>query len=270
LLRADPQLVALDLRLHTLGALVPDDLGDLLRVLLVDALLQADHEPVLLAGELRLARVQDLQRLAALDELLLEHLEGGLHPLLAVRLDLDLLLARPGDARPGAPEVETVGDLLGRLVQGVVDLLPVDLADDVEAVLSHPLRVLSLVASETNGTARDHACGRSPPPDPGPGGAGRRAECGHGGGRPAGDRRTGAAHGGQGRAPNDLLNAEIAHCGRTAAGTGGVVRAGAGRRRPVGHGVGAPTGDGQVGSRRRPDPMSHTPEKSAILLTVNA
>ena len=39
LLAADPQLVALDLRLHTLGALVADQLGDLLGVVGLDALL---------------------------------------------------------------------------------------------------------------------------------------------------------------------------------------------------------------------------------------
>src|SRR4051794_7928373 len=37
-LRLDPELVALDLALHALRTLVADDLADLLRVLLVDAL----------------------------------------------------------------------------------------------------------------------------------------------------------------------------------------------------------------------------------------
>ena len=43
------------------------------------------------------------------------------------------LLALPFDAGVGAAEVEAGGQLLGGLVEGVVDLLAVDLADDVEA-----------------------------------------------------------------------------------------------------------------------------------------
>ena len=43
------------------------------------------------------------------------------------------LLALPFDGGVGAAEVEAGGQLLGGLVQRVVDLLAVDLADDVEA-----------------------------------------------------------------------------------------------------------------------------------------
>src|SRR5690606_40723615 len=56
-LRLHAQLVALDLRLDRLGALVADDLGDLLGVLTRDALLHAGLDAVLLAGCERLAGV---------------------------------------------------------------------------------------------------------------------------------------------------------------------------------------------------------------------
>ena len=42
------------------------------------------------------------------------------------------LVALPGDLGVGAAEVEAGGQLLSGLVQRVVDLLVVDLADDVE------------------------------------------------------------------------------------------------------------------------------------------
>ena len=45
---------------------------------------------------------------------------------------IDGLLALPGDGGVGAAEVEPGGQLLGSLVQRVVDLLAIDLADDVE------------------------------------------------------------------------------------------------------------------------------------------
>src|SRR4051794_22682534 len=71
-LRLDSELVALDLALDGLRGLVADDLPDLLRVLLVDALLELDDDAVLAAARLRLARVQALQRDPALDDLGLE------------------------------------------------------------------------------------------------------------------------------------------------------------------------------------------------------
>ena len=52
------QLVALDLRLDALRRLVADDLGDLLRVVLGDALLERRVDAVLLARRVRLTRVQ--------------------------------------------------------------------------------------------------------------------------------------------------------------------------------------------------------------------
>src|SRR5688572_25231535 len=78
LLRGDPDLLALDLDLDALGALVADQLADLLGLLLRDALLEGDADLGLLAGLPRLAGVQDLQALVALDQLLLEDVEDGL------------------------------------------------------------------------------------------------------------------------------------------------------------------------------------------------
>src|SRR6476469_3389499 len=69
-LARDPQLIALDLALDALGALVADQLVDLLRVLLRDALLEGRVEVVLLAGEARagLGDVEVLKADLALDE----------------------------------------------------------------------------------------------------------------------------------------------------------------------------------------------------------
>src|SRR6185437_1932975 len=103
--------------LDALRTLVPDDLGDLLGVLLGDALLEGDRDAVLLAGHLGVGRVEVLQRNPALDELLLEHVKDGVGPLLAVGADLDAVLAGPGNRRPDATEIEAVADLLGGLVE---------------------------------------------------------------------------------------------------------------------------------------------------------
>jgi len=132
LLGGNADLLALNLRLHALGALVADQLGDFLGVLAADALLDGAADLVGLAAGLRIACVEGLHRDVAADQLLLEHVDGGLHPLFGGADDLDDLLALPGDGRVGAAEVESGGQLLGGLVQRVVDLLAVNLADDVE------------------------------------------------------------------------------------------------------------------------------------------
>src|SRR6201992_2205588 len=132
LLGRDPQLVPLDLRLDALGDFVPDDLARLLGVVLGDAFLEADGQPVLLARQLGLAGVQHLERDPALDQLVLEHVEDGVGPLLAVGPDLHPLLAGPADRRADVAEVAPLADLLARLVHGVVALLPVELGHDVE------------------------------------------------------------------------------------------------------------------------------------------
>src|SRR5690606_3795118 len=89
-LRLPAQFVALDLALHALGALVADDLADLLRVLGRDAVLEAGDDAELLAAGEGLTRLQALQRDSALDELGLEDVECRLRPLLGVRGDEDL------------------------------------------------------------------------------------------------------------------------------------------------------------------------------------
>src|SRR5205085_1837139 len=126
------ELVALHLDLDALRAVVADQLADLLGLLLADALLQGDVDLDLLAGGSRLADVEDLERLIALDQLLLEHLDDRLRALVGVRGDLDRVGATAGHGRAGVLEVEPLRDLAARLVDRVVDLLVVDLADDVE------------------------------------------------------------------------------------------------------------------------------------------
>src|SRR5699024_4108136 len=78
-----------------------------------------------------LAVLERLQRDSALDQLRLEHVEDGLDPVFAVGLHLNRLAA-PGDRGIGAAEVVAGVDLLRSLVEGVVGLLTIDLADDVE------------------------------------------------------------------------------------------------------------------------------------------
>jgi hypothetical protein len=74
------QLITLDLTLHGLRPLIADDLGDLLRVLARDALLDRGLDAVLLAARERLAGIQRPQRDPALDELLLEDVEDRRRP----------------------------------------------------------------------------------------------------------------------------------------------------------------------------------------------
>src|SRR5205823_12226946 len=66
----------------------------LLRVFARDALLDRGLDPVLLAAGERLAGIQRSQRDVALDQLLLEDLENGLHALLGVGLEKDLQIGR--------------------------------------------------------------------------------------------------------------------------------------------------------------------------------
>src|SRR3954464_2519186 len=76
-LARDAQLVALNLALDALGALVADQLVDLLRVLLGDALLEGRVEVVLLARQARagLWDVEVLEADLALDEVRLDDVE---------------------------------------------------------------------------------------------------------------------------------------------------------------------------------------------------
>src|SRR5674536_278531 len=61
LLGAHPQLVSLDLGLHALGPLSPDHLGDLLGVLIRDALVDRHLDPELLAGLAWVGRLDSLE-----------------------------------------------------------------------------------------------------------------------------------------------------------------------------------------------------------------
>src|ERR1700761_4380978 len=115
LFAGDADLIALDLGLDGLGSLVADELGDLLGVLTADALFEAAGDLVRLAGGLRLAGVESLEADVAADQLLLEHVDGGLDPLLGGAGQLDRLLALPGDLGFGAAKVEPRGEFLGGL-----------------------------------------------------------------------------------------------------------------------------------------------------------
>src|SRR4051812_24654197 len=137
LLARHPQLVALDLGLDTLGALVADQLGDLLGVLGGDPLLERDRDLRLLARRARLTGIEDLEALLTLDQLVLEHVEHRVGAVVRRGADLDGVLALPLDGGAGALEVETGGDLSSCLTERVVDLLAVDLADDVERAVGH-------------------------------------------------------------------------------------------------------------------------------------
>src|SRR5699024_7105424 len=130
-LRGDPQLIALDPRLDPLGSLVADQLGDHLGVLRADALLERGHQAHLLARLLRVDHVQRLERDASTHQLGLQHVQHGEHALLRVGGHDDLIAA---ECERGArvPEVVALADLLHGLVDGVVDLLAIELADDVE------------------------------------------------------------------------------------------------------------------------------------------
>src|ERR1700722_19980358 len=132
LLGRNAKLLTLDLGLNTLRPLVPDDLGDLLGVVLGDALLQGHRHLVLPAGRLGVVRLQCLERDAALDQLVLEHVKDRQRALFAVSADVDRVLAGPADGRADATEVEPVADLLDRLVERVVNFLAVELGHDVE------------------------------------------------------------------------------------------------------------------------------------------
>ncbi|QGK71615.1 hypothetical protein GIY23_20695 [Allosaccharopolyspora coralli] len=157
LLARDPELVALDLRLHTLRPLVADLLGDLLGDVLGDALLDLAGD---LVGLTRAGGLTDLERLhrqATLDHLLLEDLDGSLAAFLGLGFEGDGVLARPADLRVGAPEVEPVRQLLGGLVQRVVDFLAVSLAHHIERRVCHVLSSLlgRLPSAHATATAPD-------------------------------------------------------------------------------------------------------------------
>ena len=99
-----------------------------------DALGELDRAPHRLAGGgHQLAHVEILDRHAALDHPRLQHVDQGVHPELVVRGQPDLGLGPVElDGAVGALEVVALGDLLQRLIDGVVDLLEVGAGGDVE------------------------------------------------------------------------------------------------------------------------------------------
>src|SRR5690606_30384447 len=158
-LGADAHLVALDLGLDALGELVADQLGDLLGDLAAQALLDGAGELVLLAGGLGLAvaEVERLERDAAAEQLGLEDVDDRLDALGGVRLH-DHGLARPRDRGADVAEVVALRDLLRGLVERVVDLLPVDLAHDVERAVSHPWLLSSVPGRQHASADPSQAC----------------------------------------------------------------------------------------------------------------
>src|SRR5262249_25805489 len=131
LLPRHPQLVALDRDLD-LELRPLHDLDDLARLVGGNALLQLDpllgraHRP-----GLDRTFLQRLERHLPLGELLLQYLAQGPDLEVVGRAQQQRLLFAL-DGRVGALEVEALPDLAQGLVDGVVDLLEVDLADDVE------------------------------------------------------------------------------------------------------------------------------------------
>src|SRR5699024_11351205 len=89
LLRGHADLLTLDGRLDALGPLVAQELGDLLGVLLVDALLERADQTEALAGGHRLAQVEHFHAQSAADQLLDEHVLGGHHPVLGGGRELE-------------------------------------------------------------------------------------------------------------------------------------------------------------------------------------
>jgi len=125
--------LALYLRLDGLGSVVADELGDLLGVLAVDALLEGAADLESLARGLRLAGVEGFIEMSRRISFSLNTSIAALDAFLGGGGQLDAFFALPRDAGVGAAEIKACRQLLGSLVsQRVVNLLPVDLADDVE------------------------------------------------------------------------------------------------------------------------------------------
>ena len=113
--------------LHALQPETLDELADLARLLVVDADVQRHR----LAGTavrrlFDLAVVERLQRDLAAHQLLLEHLRDRLEAFLGRRFELDRIVLQV-DHTLGALEVEARRQFPTRLIDGVADLLEVDL-----------------------------------------------------------------------------------------------------------------------------------------------
>src|SRR4029079_10830939 len=131
LLARDAHLRALDRRLH-LELRVLDvfhDFAGLLgdyALLEIELLLRGAHRP-----GLRLAGVDGLQRDVPLGQAFLQVLDERAQLEVVLGMELDRVVLAP-DLERGAFEVEAVAELALRLVDRVVDLLQIELADDVE------------------------------------------------------------------------------------------------------------------------------------------
>jgi hypothetical protein len=120
--------------LGLLEFLVLDRLDDRLRLLLRDALRELDlaAHRVVCGGRDR-PELEVLHRDAAFDEFPLQHVEQRLHFEVVVRDERERrrgAIERDGGLR--TLEVVALGDLLGRLIHGVIDLLQVGAGRDVE------------------------------------------------------------------------------------------------------------------------------------------
>ena len=139
LLARHPELVALGLGLDALEAEALDELVELLGLVGGDAGGErddlADGAP---DGFLDLAVVERLQRDLALDQLLLEHLAQGGQPVLAGGAQRDRRASPSSIDESVSLKSKRLATLALSLVDGVADLLLVDLGDDVEAGHGQP------------------------------------------------------------------------------------------------------------------------------------
>jgi hypothetical protein len=123
--------ISLDLRLD-LGKLVADQFRDALGDLVVQATAKPDPLANLVsAGLLGLAPFKDLEREATPDRLGLDQILDGSSAMLVIRQQRQLRL-RLGQLDGDALEIEPRADLATYLVEGVPQLLLIEVAHDVE------------------------------------------------------------------------------------------------------------------------------------------
>src|SRR4051812_23623474 len=132
--RSDSHLLALNRGLNLFEFRFLDRRGDLLRGLAVEGHLQPNVTANSVAARLLdLARIEVLHRDAALNELRLKHVPERLHLVVVLSGESDFAFgAIQLDGGRRSLEVVALGDLLLRLIDGVVDLLEVDARRDVE------------------------------------------------------------------------------------------------------------------------------------------
>lgn len=131
------KFVALDLGLDALWPFVADDLAEFFSLVGGDTRLERTVDFVLLAGGAWVAVVEGLEADAPLDDLVLQHIEGGACAFFGRGRDLHDHVALPLDGGPGVLEVETLRDLFSGLVEGVIRLLLIHFTHDVETAVGH-------------------------------------------------------------------------------------------------------------------------------------